>query len=164
MCSAAPCPALLNGLPLQPLLTCVLGQHLCQHTAMAALQELGQKQEWVSELIFGSLFSSFMVWSFSPFVTEKKRFYTCVLFARLLMVLVGQPIQPVLAVLLSWPALPAAAEMQTCCSVHLPAVESAADAACPLPGFSDCLPAASPACVGAAQAFMLLSLLSSRSS
>lgn len=54
----------------------------------AVLPELGQKQEWVSELIFGSLFISFMIWSFSPFVTEKKRFYTCVLFARLLMVLV----------------------------------------------------------------------------
>ena len=60
---------------------------------MAALQELGQKQEWVSELIFSSLFISFMIWSFSPFVTEKKRFYTCVLFARLLMVLVGEPEQ-----------------------------------------------------------------------
>ena len=90
---------------------------------MAAPQELGQKQEWVSELIFGSLFSSFMIWSFSPFVTEKKRFYTCVLFARLLMVLVGEPAQLVPAVLLSRPALRAAAEMHTCRSVHLPAVD-----------------------------------------
>lgn len=52
------------------------------------LPELGQKNEWVSELIFGSLFGSFMLWSFSPFVTAQKRFYTAVLFSRLLMVLV----------------------------------------------------------------------------
>lgn len=54
------------------------------------LQELGQKNEWVSELIFGSLFVSFMLWSFSPFVTAQKRFYTAVLFSRLLMVLVSE--------------------------------------------------------------------------
>lgn len=54
------------------------------------LQELGQKNEWVSELIFGSLFGSFMLWSFSPFVTAQKRFYTAVLFSRLLMVLVSK--------------------------------------------------------------------------
>ena len=65
-----------------------------------------------------------MIWSFSPFVTEKKRFYTCVLFARLLMVLVGEPAKHlVLAVPLSRPALRAAADMLTCCSVHLPVVE-----------------------------------------
>ncbi|KAL3130946.1 hypothetical protein ABBQ38_000269 [Trebouxia sp. C0009 RCD-2024] len=52
------------------------------------LPELGQKNEWVSELIFGSLFASFMLWSFSPFVTAQKRFYTAVLFSRLLLVLV----------------------------------------------------------------------------
>ena len=54
------------------------------------LQELGLKNEWVSELIFTSLFVSFMLWSFSPFVTAKKRFYTAVLFSRLLMVLVSK--------------------------------------------------------------------------
>ena len=53
-------------------------------------QELGQKNEWVSELIFGSLFASFMLWSFSPFVTAQKRFYTAVLFSRLLLVLVSK--------------------------------------------------------------------------
>ena len=119
---------------------------------MAALQELGQKQEWVSELIFGSLFISFMIWSFSPFVTEKKRFYTCVLFARLLMVLVGEPEQWVLALLLSRPALRAAAEMHTCCSVYPPAVELLI------------LPAASPACLGAGLLCMLLGLHSLSSS
>lgn len=31
-----------------------------------------------------------MLWSFSPFVTAQKRFYTAVLFSRLLMVLVSK--------------------------------------------------------------------------
>jgi hypothetical protein len=37
------------------------------------------------------MFIPFIIWSFSPFVTARKRFYTAVLYARLLMVLVGEP-------------------------------------------------------------------------
>lgn len=62
----------------------------CLVLLLLFLQELGQKNEWVSELIFSSLFVSFMLWSFSPFVTAQKRFYTAVLFSRLLMVLVSE--------------------------------------------------------------------------
>lgn len=32
-----------------------------------------------------------MLWTFSPFVMARKRFYTAVIWARLLMVLVGEP-------------------------------------------------------------------------
>ena len=53
----------------------------------ACIQELGKKQEWVSETIFGSMFTSFIIWSFSPFFFRRKRFYTAVLYSRLLMVL-----------------------------------------------------------------------------
>ncbi|KAK9826213.1 hypothetical protein WJX74_000374 [Apatococcus lobatus] len=49
---------------------------------------LGREQEWISELIFWTMFISFALWSFSPFVVERKRFYTVVLYGRLLMVLV----------------------------------------------------------------------------
>ncbi|BDA48706.1 phosphatidylinositol:ceramide inositolphosphotransferase at N-terminal half [Coccomyxa sp. Obi] len=52
------------------------------------LPELGKSNEWVSELIFTSLFVSFVLWTFSPFVFAKKRFYTAVLFSRLLTALV----------------------------------------------------------------------------
>lgn len=51
------------------------------------LPELGLKNAWVSESIFWSLFIPFVLWTFSPFVTVRKRFYTAVLYARLLMVL-----------------------------------------------------------------------------
>ena len=54
-------------------------------------QELGLRNAWVSETIFWCMFIPFIFWSFSPFVTARKRFYTAVLYARLLMVLVGEP-------------------------------------------------------------------------
>ena len=54
------------------------------------LQELGPDKHWVSESIFGTLFVLFVVWTFSPFVLQRKRFYTAVLWSRLLMVLVGK--------------------------------------------------------------------------
>ncbi len=53
-------------------------------------QELGLANEWVSETIFTTLFVSFMLWTFSPFVMARKRFYTAVIWSRLLMVLVGE--------------------------------------------------------------------------
>ena len=52
-------------------------------------QELGRENEWASELIFTSLFVAFVLWTFSPFVFPKKRFYTAVLYARFLTALVG---------------------------------------------------------------------------
>lgn len=61
----------------------------CFDTGVAA-QELGLSNEWVSETIFTTLFVSFMLWTFSPFVFVRKRFYTAVIWSRLLMVLVGE--------------------------------------------------------------------------
>ena len=52
-------------------------------------QELGPDKFWVSESIFGTLFAMFVIWTFTPFVTQRKRFYTVVMWSRLLMVLVG---------------------------------------------------------------------------
>ena len=58
--------------------------------AVSCPQELGLVNEWVSETIFTTLFVSFMTWTFSPFCTSRKRFYTAVIWSRLLMVLVGE--------------------------------------------------------------------------
>lgn len=44
----------------------------------------------MSEAIFWCMFIPFIFWSFSPFVCARKRFYTAVLYARLLMVLVSE--------------------------------------------------------------------------
>lgn len=53
-------------------------------------QELGPDKHWVSESIFGVLFLMFALWTFTPFVTQRKRFYTVVMWSRLLMVLVSE--------------------------------------------------------------------------
>lgn len=50
--------------------------------------ELGPEKHWVSETIFGTLFITFIIWTFTPFFTQHKRFYTVVMWSRLLMVLV----------------------------------------------------------------------------
>ena len=55
-----------------------------------AVQELGLENAWVSELIFTSLFVAFVLWTFSPFVFAKKRFYTSLLYSQVLSVLVGE--------------------------------------------------------------------------
>ena len=57
---------------------------------MYALQELGLENAWVSELIFTSLFVAFVLWTFSPFVFLRKRFYTTHVYSQLLAVLVGK--------------------------------------------------------------------------
>ncbi len=58
------------------------------------VQELGPEKFWVSEAIFGTLFVSFIIWTFTPFVLQRKRFYTVVMWSRLLMVLVGALLIP----------------------------------------------------------------------
>ena len=67
------------------------GSYVCHSSALTGVcaQEMGLVNEWVSETIFNTLFVSFVVWTFSPFWTATKRFYTAVIYARLLMVLCG---------------------------------------------------------------------------
>nr|BCL66110.1 hypothetical protein [Volvox africanus] len=50
--------------------------------------ELGPDKHWVSETLFGLAFAIFVLWTFSPFVSQRKLFYTVVMWTRLLMVLV----------------------------------------------------------------------------
>jgi hypothetical protein len=54
------------------------------------MQELGLENAWVSELIFTSLFVAFVLWTFSPFVFARKRFYTSLLYSQVLSTLVGE--------------------------------------------------------------------------
>ena len=68
----------------------VKGMPSCCINGPHALQELGLENAWISELIFTSLFVAFILWTFSPFVFLKKRFYTTLLYSQLLSVLVGE--------------------------------------------------------------------------
>jgi hypothetical protein len=66
-----------------------------QDLGFTLLPELGQNNEWVSETIFNTMLASFLIWTFSPFWQESgKRFYTAVLYARVLVVLVSKPSPP----------------------------------------------------------------------
>ncbi|GFR43190.1 hypothetical protein Agub_g4182 [Astrephomene gubernaculifera] len=50
--------------------------------------ELGPDKHYVSETLFGVAFGTFVLWTFTPFIRKRKRFYTVVMWCRLLMVLV----------------------------------------------------------------------------
>jgi hypothetical protein len=52
------------------------------------LPELGLENAYISETVFASVFVSFFLWTFHPFVFYSKRFYTVVLWSRVLVVLV----------------------------------------------------------------------------
>lgn len=52
------------------------------------LPELGKKNAHISESLFTLVFVSFLLWSFHPFVFYNKRFYTALLWVRVLMCLV----------------------------------------------------------------------------
>ncbi|RWW58703.1 hypothetical protein BHE74_00034409 [Ensete ventricosum] len=51
-------------------------------------QELGKERGYVSESLFTFIFLSFILWTFHPFVYHSKRFYTVLLWRRILSFLV----------------------------------------------------------------------------
>lgn len=52
------------------------------------LPELGKERGYVSEMLFASIFLSFVLWTFSPFIFKNKRFYTVLIWRRVLAFLV----------------------------------------------------------------------------
>lgn len=56
---------------------------------ICGVQELGPEQDWVTETVFASLFVCFALWTFSPFVVTRPRFFTAALWPRLLCILIG---------------------------------------------------------------------------
>ncbi|XP_068668201.1 phosphatidylinositol:ceramide inositolphosphotransferase-like [Aristolochia californica] len=53
------------------------------------LLELGQQRAYISETLFTFLFISFVLWTFHPFIFQSKKFYTVVLWCRVLAFLVA---------------------------------------------------------------------------
>ncbi|GAX73588.1 hypothetical protein CEUSTIGMA_g1039.t1 [Chlamydomonas eustigma] len=50
--------------------------------------ELGADKHWVSEVLFASMFISFLIWTFTPFFSQtRKKFYTVILWSRFLIML-----------------------------------------------------------------------------
>ncbi|ONM36400.1 Phosphatidylinositol:ceramide inositolphosphotransferase 1 [Zea mays] len=62
---------------------------LLQDLGFMALPELGQEKGYLSESLFTFIFISFFLWSFHPFVYHSKRFYTVLLWRRVLAFLVA---------------------------------------------------------------------------
>jgi hypothetical protein len=58
------------------------------------MQDIGEKHNNLSEVVFNVLLFMFVMWSLSPFVLAKKRFYTVVLYTRTLIVLVVSSAPP----------------------------------------------------------------------
>jgi hypothetical protein len=52
---------------------------------------LGADKHWVSEVLFATMFISFFIWTFTPFFSQtRKKFYTVILWSRLLITLTGE--------------------------------------------------------------------------
>ncbi|XP_047060018.1 phosphatidylinositol:ceramide inositolphosphotransferase [Lolium rigidum] len=62
---------------------------LLQDLGFMALPELGQDKGYLSEILFTSIFITFVLWSFHPFIYHSKRFYTVLLWRRVLAFLVA---------------------------------------------------------------------------
>ncbi|KAL5229632.1 hypothetical protein ABZP36_028408 [Zizania latifolia] len=57
-----------------------------------ALPELGQDKGYLSESIFSSIFFTFVLWTFHPFIYHSKRFYTVLIWRRVLAFLVASQV------------------------------------------------------------------------
>ncbi|KAK8547517.1 hypothetical protein V6N12_031654 [Hibiscus sabdariffa] len=53
------------------------------------LPELGQDKAYISETVFSFVFLSFFLWTFHPFVFKVKKFYTVLIWCRVLAFLVA---------------------------------------------------------------------------
>lgn len=59
-----------------------------QDLGFMLLPELGKERGYVSEILFASIFASFVLWTFSPFIFKNKHFYTVLIWRRVLAFLV----------------------------------------------------------------------------
>ncbi|XP_020101221.1 phosphatidylinositol:ceramide inositolphosphotransferase-like isoform X1 [Ananas comosus] len=63
-----------------------------QDLGFMILPELGKERGYISESLFTFIFFSFLLWTFHPFVYHSKRFYTVLLWRRVLAFLVASQI------------------------------------------------------------------------
>ncbi|XP_058099495.1 phosphatidylinositol:ceramide inositolphosphotransferase 1-like [Magnolia sinica] len=63
-----------------------------QDVGFIILPELGQDKAYISETIFTLVFISFVLWTFHPFIFQSKKFYTVLLWCRVLAFLVASQI------------------------------------------------------------------------
>ncbi|KAK1270418.1 Phosphatidylinositol:ceramide inositolphosphotransferase [Acorus gramineus] len=62
---------------------------ILQDVGFILLPELGKERAYISETVFSFMFFSFVLWTFHPFIYQSKRFYTVLLWRRVLAFLVA---------------------------------------------------------------------------
>ncbi|KAJ6331594.1 hypothetical protein OIU76_010053 [Salix suchowensis] len=62
---------------------------ILQDAGFFLLPELGQDKSYISETLFTSVFLSFIVWTFHPFILKSKKIYTVLVWCRVLAFLVA---------------------------------------------------------------------------
>ncbi|RWR81565.1 phosphatidylinositol:ceramide inositolphosphotransferase-like protein [Cinnamomum micranthum f. kanehirae] len=62
---------------------------ILQDVGFFILPELGQDRAYISETVFTFVFFSFFLWTFHPFIFQSKKFYTVLLWCRVLAFLVA---------------------------------------------------------------------------
>ncbi|KAK4730522.1 hypothetical protein R3W88_023510 [Solanum pinnatisectum] len=62
---------------------------ILQDVGFYLLPELGQDRAYISETVFTTIFLSFIMWTFHPFIFKTKKIYTVLIWCRVLAFLVG---------------------------------------------------------------------------
>ncbi|XP_009613654.1 phosphatidylinositol:ceramide inositolphosphotransferase 2 [Nicotiana tabacum] len=62
---------------------------ILQDVGFYLLPELGQDRAYISETLFTTIFLSFVLWTFHPFIFKTKKIYTVLIWCRVLAFLVG---------------------------------------------------------------------------
>ncbi|KAK4359199.1 hypothetical protein RND71_021428 [Anisodus tanguticus] len=62
---------------------------ILQDVGFYLLPELGQDRAYISETVFTTIFLSFVLWTFHPFIFKTKKIYTVLIWCRVLAFLVG---------------------------------------------------------------------------
>ncbi|PHU07350.1 Phosphatidylinositol:ceramide inositolphosphotransferase [Capsicum chinense] len=62
---------------------------ILQDVGFYLLPELGQDRAYISETVFTTVFLSFVLWTFHPFIFKTKKIYTVLIWCRVLAFLVG---------------------------------------------------------------------------
>lgn len=62
---------------------------ILQDVGFYLLPELGQDRAYISETVFTTIFLSFVMWTFHPFILKTKKIYTVLMWCRVLAFLVG---------------------------------------------------------------------------
>lgn len=62
---------------------------ILQDVGFYLLPELGQDRAYISETVFTTIFLSFVLWTFHPFILKTKKIYTVLIWCRVLAFLVG---------------------------------------------------------------------------